>query len=387
MVRPFLPLSAIGVVLVLSGAETARTPAVTKTVIRKLPEKAIFQTVAVQRKIYAFEFVDDDLATPESLASGGDVYAYEPSSGRWEARAKTPVNKSSYSLVALNGKVYAIGGSTGSGAPTNSVEEYDPSTDAWTARRSMPTARCRIGIVVLDGKIYALGGKIQEGATTDAVEVYDPAKDTWSVRQSLSKPLMGVSAAAVNGKIYKVKGTALSVGRFEMVFDFEEYDPAKDVWTQKAPWLFEKEPLETVAIGGRLFVVGGGAFTGGSVHSLKEYEIAPDRWVFRRNMPEANAHTIHPSWTVLDGKIYTFGGGRRAGDGWMASDHAQRYDPATDRWEELPPMEEKKIGMGVAVIGKRIYVVGGEKMGASGQRAGNPRSEIIEVYDTGAKSR
>jgi N-acetylneuraminic acid mutarotase len=350
-------------------------PAVTKTVVQDLPEKGTFEVVEAQGKIYAFKSGNDE----EPLA-GGEVYAYDPAAGKWEARAKMRVKRANYSLVSFEGRIFAMGGMTSPGTPSAAVEEYLPATNTWIRRKSMPTARGRMGIVIVGGRIYALGGKIGAGAVTDAVEAYDPAADAWSQRQRLSMPLMGVSAAAVGGKIYKVKGTRLEGQRYEMVLEFEEYDPGADVWTRKAAWTFEREPLETVAVGNRLFVVGGGAYTGASVRSLKEYDIAADRWVFRSDMPAGSAHTIHPSWTVMGGKIYTFGGGYRVGDGWSASDRAQRYDPATDRWEELPPLTERKIGMGVAVAGNRIYVVGGEKMGLAGQGERNPRSSAVEVY-------
>jgi N-acetylneuraminic acid mutarotase len=354
-------------------------PAVTKTVVEDLPEKGRFEAVEARGKIYAFKSGNDE----EPLA-GGEVYAYDLAAGKWETRAKMPTRRANYSLVSLEGRIFVMGGMTAANTPSAAVEEYLPARDTWVSRKSMPTARGRMGIVIVGGRIYALGGKTGEGVVTDAVEAYDPAADTWSRRQRLSRPLMGVSAAAVGGKIYKVKGTRLEGQRYQMMLEFEEYDPASDVWTKKAAWTFEREPLETVAAGNRLFVVGGGAFTDASARSLKEYDIATDRWVFRSDMPAASAHTIHPSWTVMGGKIYTFGGGHRVGEGWMASDRAQRYDPATDRWEELPPLAEKKIGMGVAVAGDRIYVVGGEKMGAAGQGQANPRSSAVEVYtDTG----
>jgi N-acetylneuraminic acid mutarotase len=208
-----------------------------------------------------------------------------------------------------------------------------------------------------------LGGKIRNGVLSAAVEAYDPAKDAWTSRRALSKPAMGVHAAAVKGKIYKIKGTEMAPRGVVMHFEFEEYDPATDTWTQKAPWTWEKEPLEIVEVDNRLFVVGADAFSDASGRSLKEYIIASDQWVFRSDMPAVSAHTIHPSWTVVGGRIYTFGGGYRHNNAWRASDSAQRYDPATDRWEQLPPLAEPKIGMGVAALDGKIFVVGGEMMG------------------------
>lgn len=371
-----------------SGTDTAPKPlTVKKSVAKNLPTKGLFRAAVIQGKIYVFKFVDDDMTTPEDLAAGGDVYAYDPSNDKWEARAKMPVKKSSYSLVALNDRVYVIGGFTAANEATAAVEEYNPATNTWTTKASMPTARSRIGIVVLEGKIYALGGKVKEGAATDAVECYDPIRDTWSRKRALARTFIGVQAAAAGGKIYVLKGTELKDKRFEMVLDFDEYNPATDTWTRKASGTFPKEPLEAVAVGGKYFAVGGGAFTDSSVPSLKEYEPAGDRWVVRSNMLSTSARTIHFSWAVLGGKIYTFGGGYRVGDGWRASNHAQRYDPGADAWEELPPLSENKIGMATAVAGDRIFVLGGERMGAAGMSKESAFSDMVEVYEISGKGR
>lgn len=364
------------------AAARLSAPGVTKTIVDKAPAKASYKTAALAGKLYAFEYEDDESTDAGVLASGGHVYVYDPSARTWRTRAAMLVKKSNYSLAAVDGKVYIIGVFTAPGTLSRSVEEYDPAADRWTIRASMPTARCRIGVVVLNGRIYALGGKTERGLT-DAVEEYDPSADAWTARRRLSRPLMGVHAAAVNGRIYKLKGTSLSDrGGFEMIMDFEEYDPAAGTWTPKSPWLWEKEPLEAVAIGGRFFAVGGGMYADASVRSMKEYDIASGKWIFRRDMPDPAAHTIHFTWAVLDGKLYTFGGGCRAGDGWRAFSYAQRYDPETDTWEELPSLAQNRIGMSAAVIGNSIYLLGGETTGAAaidGQR--NEYSGLMEIYE------
>jgi N-acetylneuraminic acid mutarotase len=37
----------------------------------------------------------------------------------------------------------------------------------------------------------------------------------------------------------------------------------------------------------------------------------------------------------------------------------ERFDPATNRWEQLEPMPTSRHGLGAAVVGNSIYVVGG----------------------------
>ncbi len=40
-------------------------------------------------------------------------------------------------------------------------------------------------------------------------------------------------------------------------------------------------------------------------------------------------------------------------------DNAWRYDPGTDRWEELPPMPTRRAYAGAATAAGRIFVIGG----------------------------
>jgi len=215
---------------------------------------------------------------------------------------------------------------------------------------------------------------------SDAVEAYEPATDTWSVRQRLSTPLMGVAAVAGNGKIYKLRGAH--------VIGFEEYDPVKDAWTKRAAWTFEREPVDMAVVNGRLFVFGAGAFTRADTRSLKEYDFTSDRWLIRSDMPAANAHTIHPAWAVAGGRIYTFGGGFRASGGWKWSDRAQRYDPLTDAWEELPPLSEARLYMPAVAVGEEIYVLGGEMTDeSSAQRGPRTYSGNVDVYTLGDRKR
>jgi GH43 family beta-xylosidase len=72
---------------------------------------------------------------------------------------KTPMSQTRFSLgvVAVDDKIYAIGGFTQSGyLGTN--EQYDPATDTWTTLASMPTPRNEFAIAACQGKIYCIGG-------------------------------------------------------------------------------------------------------------------------------------------------------------------------------------------------------------------------------------
>ena len=59
-------------------------------------------------------------------------------------------------VMLLGGKVYAIGGCSGS--DLNTAEVYDPGTNTWSPIASMGAQRSGVAAVSLGGKVYAIGG-------------------------------------------------------------------------------------------------------------------------------------------------------------------------------------------------------------------------------------
>lgn len=57
----------------------------------------------------------------------------------WRTRASMPTPRLEAGAAVINGKVYVVGGFSGSALTT--TEAYDPATDTWTTRADMPTAR------------------------------------------------------------------------------------------------------------------------------------------------------------------------------------------------------------------------------------------------------
>ena len=63
--------------------------------------------------------------------------------------------------AALNGKIYVVGGFVANvhvGA-VNRVFEYDPATDRWRALAPLAAPRGAPGVVAVNGKIHAIGGR------------------------------------------------------------------------------------------------------------------------------------------------------------------------------------------------------------------------------------
>jgi len=75
---------------------------------------------------------------------------------------------------------------------------------------------------------------------------------------------------------------------------------------------------------------------------------------------------------TLDGRVYLFGGEDLGSSATF--DETERFDPATGRWETVAPMPTSRHGLGAAVLGGSIWVVGG------GPRAGLSTSAANERF-------
>src|SRR5215475_11392360 len=91
--------------------------------------------------------------------------------GSWSAASTMPSGTGDSGVVALDGKIYVVGGSTfrahilptssdmGSGTWGSTVNyEYDPATDRWRERAPLPIGLSYINLVALNHKIYTFGG-------------------------------------------------------------------------------------------------------------------------------------------------------------------------------------------------------------------------------------
>ncbi len=91
-------------------------------------------------------------------------------------------------------------------------------------------------------------------------------------------------------------------------------------------------------------------------------------WTFRTPMPT-------PRWgvavAVLGGKVYVMGGQAENG---AVLDVVERYDPDTDTWETLPRMDDERFNAAAVVFGGRIYVLGGR------DKDGDVKDDV-QVYD------
>jgi N-acetylneuraminic acid mutarotase len=215
------------------------------------------------------------------------------------------------------------------------VHIYDPATGAWHDGAPMPTPRGALAVAVLDGKIHAIGGNAPRGRELPAHE-------------------------------HGVSRSDRSVGTHEL------YDPATDSWTRLTPMPTARNHLGAAVIGGRIHAVGGRVPGDMELTTHEVYDPGTDSWTAAPPLPTGRSGI---AVLACRGRLYVFGGETVRLLVRKTFEQAERFDPATGRWQRLPPLPTARHGLGAVALGDAIYVVSG------GPRPGLTFSDANERLD------
>ncbi len=134
---------------------------------------------------------------------------------------------------------------------------------------------------------------------------------------------------------------------------------AQAKWARLAPFPEPAEEILGAAAGGKMYVFAGLAPVWKPIGMVYEYDPADNQWTKKKPMALASHHV---AFTEYHGKIYAFGGfvfPQSGPPAWVPINNAWEYDPATDTWKALAPLPTKRGSAVAAVVGDKIYVIGG----------------------------
>jgi N-acetylneuraminic acid mutarotase len=149
-------------------------------------------------------------------ADRGEHWVLNLDSGTtWRAAAPMPNPRTHFGAVALNGKIYALGGERNHDEnliPQNTTQVYDPATDRWTALAPMPRAVNHIAgsTDVYQGRVLVLGGQEQHDQSIADCYAYDPATNRWTTLNPLPGRRFSGLAAVIGNDIYFTQGSGLT---------------------------------------------------------------------------------------------------------------------------------------------------------------------------------
>ncbi len=296
----------------------------------------------------------------------------------WASKAPMHEARSGVGVAVVNGKIYAIGGSTENGewsisgrvtqgGVVGTNEEYDPELDTWVPKASIPTPRIGFYIAICQNRIFCMGGDAHVSRSspptrTEVVEVYDPATNRWETKASMPTRRDAFSTIVYQDKIYLIGGTTgrnYTTGYPLYTGLNEVYDPATDTWETKTPMPTAKFAKANI-VNGKIYFIGGNPN-----NTLNQvYDPTTDSWNVKTPMPaEAYGASV-----VVNNKIYVIGGSYSGGQYYTLN---QIYDPETDTWSQGTPPPSGGVAEGSVfatkgeMAPKRIYVL----------------DEVLRVYD------
>jgi N-acetylneuraminic acid mutarotase len=301
--------------------------------------------------------------TASCLAVKPALSSADVTENSWVSKAPMHQARSRLGAVAVNGKIYAIGGNAENGI-IGTNEEYDPATDTWRGRMPMPTPRKGFAIASYEGKIYCIGGYTANGSTTGVNEVYDTATNTWETKTPMPTARWQLKANVVNGKIYLIGGFVAdnSSSGYGTSNLNEVYDTATDTWIQKTPATYNSLGRATAALDGKIYVLSG-SFDNLVTTMNQIYDTQTDTWTFGSSAPTyfMSGSAIATTGLMAPKRIYVFD---KPSPDLAVNPNAplystQVYDPETDSWMAGADLPTSRAEVAVAIINDKIYVIGG----------------------------
>jgi N-acetylneuraminic acid mutarotase len=151
----------------------------------------------------------------------------------------------------------------------------------------------------------------------------------------------------------------------------EDPQPAAGTWREERPLPEPRNEIRGSTVEGSILGVGAIELTTDGTRSSPELVGFDPAAGTYDSLPDAPIPVDHAVTVAYDGDLYLVGG---ASNG-PPTNTMWRYSPARRQWEELAPMRLARYAAGGAVIGDRLYVVGG-----SAEEASNAYGSM-EIYD------
>ncbi len=198
----------------------------------------------------------------------GEGFVLDPSTKFWSRAEALDLARSQCGVVSVGNMTWVLGGWNWLGredhrdpfAGTQEVLARDAAlTTKWTRTgHSLPRLRRACGAAELEGRIYLVGGLGPQFAPVTEVDMLDIQSRTWSQGPKPHHHRVGGELIAVGGRLFLLGGSreGPKAGKFEADRSIEVLDPAMGRFELLLEnHLLPPEHLRAVAIGSRLLLV------------------------------------------------------------------------------------------------------------------------------------
>jgi hypothetical protein len=265
------------------------------------------------------------------------------------------------SVVALRKGPLILGGLDSTEASVSGVFQLDGNSGRLSEVGSLSGPLHDAAAAVLGDRVLVFGGGTE--LSSDEVQAL-PAPGgkissgvTASAVGHLPSVRSDLSAVALSGRVYVLGGYD---GRapLDSVLATSDGGNFTQVTTLPAPARY----MAVAALDGKIFAFGGEPANGGSSDAIQEVDPGTGSARVIGHLPQS---TSHAAAAVLGGRIYVLGGEANG----VASDRAWRFDPATGKVSPAARLPFPVAGGAATVVGSTAYLIGGRGSGGSPLRS------------------
>ncbi|XP_054044410.1 kelch-like protein 42 [Rissa tridactyla] len=270
------------------------------------------------------------------LEAPWSMLRYDEEAQRWLPLANNLppdlVNVRGYGSAMLDNYLFIVGGYRITSQEISAAHCYNPCLNEWSQLASMNQKRSNFKLLAVNGKLYAIGGQ-----SLANVECYNPENDWWNFVASMPNPLAEFSACECKGKIYVIGGYTTRDRNMNIL----QYCPTSDSWTnfelcdvhvRKQQMLSVEETIYLV--GGCIHELGPNQKSSQSEDALtvQSYNIATKEWLYlKENTSKSGLNltcTLHNDGVYILSRDITLS---------TSLEHRVflKYNIFTDSWESL----------------------------------------------------
>ncbi|XP_069748660.1 kelch-like protein 24 isoform X1 [Narcine bancroftii] len=260
---------------------------------------------------------------------------YQPATGQWTQLAKTPdYSKTQFAVCILKNDIFLSGGHL----YTKDVWMYNSVLNVWLRVAHLNKGRWRHKMVALQGKIYAVGG-FNGWRRMSSVECYDSSMNSWSFVAPLLEAVSSAAVAACLKKIYVIGGAVNNELNSSKV---QTYNQRKDEWTFSSSTPFAQRCINAVSLNDLIYVMGG------LVECIYQYDPRQDLWSILTRTPGPLENS---GLTVCNGMLYILGGKDALAEG---TDQVLCVDPTSSNLSHVSNMPRCVSYHGCVTIHQRV---------------------------------
>ena len=252
--------------------------------------------------------------------AGHVVEIYDPGADRWTTGAQMPTARGDLAAaLGSDGRIYAIGGDYASVSdPGASIiaEVYDPVMNMWQSLPSLPVGRYALAAAVdASGTLYAIGGY-------DGTTAHEPrlGRDAPARRPELDDAGRRDDDRAQRARRRRdarradLRARRRGTDAGNELAALEYYQPGMAGWHTAAPMPTTRKMLAAAVLGSQLYALGGNRWVGSSMsytRVVEVYDTTTHAWSQVTSLPSGRyGHAA----VAVGGKIYVVGGRREAAD-------------------------------------------------------------------------